>query len=98
MIAFINHEGTGCKAHRDYPPETGSKRDQFLWINIDGRKQFYILDDAGEKHLLQGSVNTFDNANVHGSFASPFASWSLRIDGIFSPAFLTLTGLADHFK
>ncbi len=99
VIIFINDEGTGCREHRDYPPSVGTRRDQFLWISLDNRKRFYVLNAAsGQKHYLTGIVSTFDNANIHGSETNPFATWSLRVDGKFSASFLHKTGLASHFE
>lgn len=94
---FLNEPYTQTPIHID--PTDGNKQDQFIWITLDDRKKFFIYDqDAKTKHYLMGYIGTFDNHNYHGSESTEFASYSIRIDGIFSQEFLEKTGMKGQFK
>ena len=98
VVLFINEPGVATTRHRDYPNPT-SFRNEFIWITLDDRKKFYIYDETSDtKHMIGSSVACFDNANWHGSDPSPYASWSIRIDGIFSDDFLKRSKMHDHFR
>jgi hypothetical protein len=93
---FINPEGNYTPIHRDYGDK--SRKDQFLWIRLNKRKNFFIYDsENNEKHYVQGYVSTFDNHQWHGSEPSEFVGFSIRIDGVFSKSFLNKSGLDSHF-
>lgn len=96
-ILFINEPGTSTTLHRDYPFPT-SYKNQFVWITLGKTKNFFIQEDNGSKHYVTSRCALFDNANWHGSDPCKYASWSLRVDGVFSPQFLDKSGLLEHFK
>lgn len=98
VVMFINEPGVSTVLHRDYPNPT-SHRNEFIWINLGSAKRFYVYDDAAdEKHYIDSRVVYFDNANWHGSDPSQYASWSLRIDGVYSNDFLCRSGTHAHFR
>lgn len=97
VVVFINEPGVASPIHKDWLGET--QKDQFIWLTLDSRKKFFVYDsNTQEKHYLPGQIGTFDNAGWHGSDISQFASWSIRVDGVFSDTFLNKTGMYSHFK
>lgn len=97
ILFFINERQTSTPIHSDYA-DLRSRKDQFIWINFNQMKPFFVLDKDGQKQYMQGMVNTFDNANWHGSEPTPYACFTLRIDGVFSSSFLDSTGLRSHYE
>ena len=62
---------------------------EFLWIRpkADSSKSFYVLDESTqERHYVKGSAAWFNSFDVHGADPGPTMTWSLRVDGVFTPA------------
>jgi len=98
VIVFTNEPGVNTPTHYDYKNDVSSK-DEFIWINLDNRKKFFVYDTETKiKHYLAGQIGTFNNHDYHGAEPSEFATWSLRVDGIFSNSFLEKTNLIDYFR
>jgi hypothetical protein len=95
VLIFLNEKGTDVLDHRDYFDGI-SKKDQFIWISPLGTKNFYVRDEI-EKFFVKSRFCIFDNANIHGGDPSPVATFSIRVDGIFTRKFLKKTGLDKHF-
>lgn len=96
-VFFINEPGVSSIKHRDYP-DSISRKDNFIWMSLDGRKNFWVWDDVNDiKHNITSRAAVFDNANWHGSDPCQYTGWSLRVDGIFSDEFLDKTGLRDYY-
>jgi hypothetical protein len=96
IIIFVNDKGGYTPVHCDYQ-NLESRKDQFIWINLANRKEFFILDTNFKKIYTTGIINTFDNASWHGSESADHACFSIRIDGVFSEKFLTETNLYEHY-
>jgi hypothetical protein len=95
---FINEPYTLTPIHYDPPSNEYTDKDQFIWITLDDRKKFFVYDpESKTKPYLTGYIGTFDNHNYHGSEATEFASYSIRVDGVFSKLFLDKSGMAGHF-
>lgn len=97
ILLFINELGTTTPIHCDYS-NLKSLKDQFIWINLFEKKQFFVLDENFNKQYLKGEINIFDNANWHGSDPAIYNCFTIRIDGLFSDEFLQRTNLHEHFK
>lgn len=97
VLFFINERQTSTPIHSDYA-DLRTRKDQFIWINFNNLKQFFVLDVNGNKHYMTGRINTFDNASWHGSEPAEHACFTLRIDGVFSDSFLDQTGLRSHYE
>lgn len=96
---FLNEPHCSTPVHFDPPTNKVTAKDQFIWITLDDRKRFFVYDPTLEiKHYLSGYVGVFDNYNYHGAEASEYASWSIRIDGLFSEEFLDKSNMKEHFK
>jgi hypothetical protein len=83
--------------HRDVAGN--SKPNQFIWINLDRRKKLYVVDiETNQHHYITDSpISIFDDRNYHGVDTSPYASWSIRVDGYFTEEFKKKTKLVQHF-
>lgn len=81
-----NDHGT---VHRDADPAEQFAPDHFVLLCPKGDKRFFVLDpDTGDKVYPRSRAYWFDDANYHGVDADPFFRYSLRVDGVFDPAFL----------
>lgn len=63
---------------------------EFLWIRTNTDKRFFVHDEeAGVDHDITSFVAWFDQARFHGAATPPPGAlhWSLRVDGVFTPAF-----------
>jgi hypothetical protein len=96
ILFFINELGSYTPTHCDYA-NLNSLKDQFIWINLFNKKQFFVLDENLNKQYLTGEINTFDNATWHGSEPAKHSCFTIRIDGLFSDEFLAKTGLDKHY-
>lgn len=97
ILLFINELGQYTPTHCDYAG-LETHKDQFIWINFDNRKKFYVYDQDFNKHYLSGEINIFDNATWHGSEPAEYACFTIRVDGLFTDEFLHRTGLYEHFN
>ena len=96
ILFFVNEIGSYTPTHCDYA-NLNSLKDQFIWINLFEKKQFFVLDQEYNKNYLSGEINTFDNATWHGSDPAKYSCFTIRIDGLFSDEFLNKTGLTSHY-
>ena len=97
VVFFINEAGVSSIRHRDYPDGV-SRKDNFIWMSLDGRKNFWVWDEEKqEQHTVTSRAAVFDNADWHGSDPCKYTGWSLRVDGVFSDEFLDKTGLRDWY-
>lgn len=79
-----NDHGT---VHRD--GERDGEPDHFITICPAGDKRLFLWDEsAGRKVPVTGRAYWFNDHDYHGVDADPFFRYSLRVDGIFQPAFL----------
>lgn len=97
IIIFLTERDARAEMHCDYA-DGKSRKDQFLWLNPNLTKKFFVLDTEFKKHYLTGVANTFDSASWHGGDPSPRASFTIRVDGRFSRPFLAASGLDSHFS
>ena len=97
ILFFINELGSYTPTHCDYS-NLVSLKDQFIWINLFEKKTLFVLDEDFNKKYVTGVINTFDNANWHGSDPAKYSCFTIRIDGCFSEEFLQKSGLYEHFN
>lgn len=86
-LIFFNDQDQYCLVHRDHNQFNEVENpDEFIWLTVfPDRKRFYVLDgETGERHYFDCHAAWFDTANWHGSDPSPFAAFSLRVDGVFT--------------
>jgi hypothetical protein len=93
---FLSAPGEPGQLHKDawlgFP-------DNFILINLDPtRKEIYMLDDSGNKIIINSPAFTFDTRNWHGTVGGKYYSWSLRLEGMFSKEWAESVGIWDTFK
>lgn len=91
---FINDAGAETPMHRDWPSEfldgIEDSADQFIWITLDLRKTLYVWDETTDKtYYTQGHCNWFNSKALHGAKSSPYASYSIKVDGTFTQEFIS---------
>ena len=85
---FINYPGSFTPIHKDYPRVDEANSDEFIWIKFNQHKQFFLYNNnTEEKIYAPGYCNWFNTGNWHGSDPVTQASYTLRVDGIFSDEF-----------
>jgi hypothetical protein len=72
--------------HRDTTPEKWNGQSEFLYLNPFLNKKFFIWDEKNKiKHYVKATTSTFNDFDYHGTDAQPIFSYSVRIDGTFTP-------------
>ena len=87
MMIMYDASGSAVTAHRDHA-ETGLCH-EFVWFRTNLRKPFYVLDPrTGRKRYVESHTAWFDTTNqFHGADAAPGLSFSIRVDGSWTPEF-----------
>jgi hypothetical protein len=82
-----NDHGT---VHRDGDPEDDAPAAHFITLCPRGDKRLFLWDeDKRQRQVVRGRAYWFDDRNYHGVAPDPFFRYSLRVDGVFHPEFLT---------
>jgi hypothetical protein len=70
---------------------------EFLYLQPNSLKKFFIIDeDTTEKHYVDCSAAFFNELDYHGADGVPRLTYSVRIDGVFTPEFReAITGDAN---
>lgn len=97
IIIFLTERGAEAEIHCDYA-DGKSRRDQYVWFNPNKAKKFFVLNENFKKQYLTGVANVFDSATWHGGDPAPHATFTIRVDGVFSSAFATKAGIKEHFS
>lgn len=100
VIFWINEPNQKTAFHRDYPTKTNAiHKDPFIWLTGVIPKRLVLLDDVTkELHYSTSRACVFNTNNIHSSIGNTTsASWSLRIDGAFNPAWAKNAGIAEYF-
>ncbi|PYS99158.1 MAG: hypothetical protein DMF63_13915 [Acidobacteria bacterium] len=87
ILLIYDEGGNSVPAHRDH--ERPDICHDFIWFRTNLRKPFYVLDpETGRKLYIEGYSAWFDTVNqYHGSDAVDGLTFSVRVDGHFSPEF-----------
>ncbi len=83
-----NDHGT---VHRDGDPEDQKESgpDHFITICPASDKRLFLWDEETRtKTHVPGRAYWFNDHDYHGVDADPFFRYSIRVDGVFEPAFL----------
>ena len=96
-VNFFLH-APGEPGHCHYDTFTGFP-DNFILINLNpSRKEVYLLDNDGNKTVIDSEVSVFDARNWHGTINKEYYSWTLRVDGMFNKQWAESVGIWEHFK
>ena len=75
--------------HRDSEPGRSLQVAQSISFNPRGTKRFYLCDAERESSTtVTTPIYWFNDMDYHGVHSDPFFRYSVRVDGIFEPAFL----------
>jgi hypothetical protein len=86
-----NDHGT---VHRDADPAEKTTVDHFLTICPRRDKRLFLWDDVAQtREEVKGAVYWFNDSDYHGVAADPFFRYSIRVDGVFTDAFLASLGV-----
>jgi hypothetical protein len=97
-LFFLHEHDCKLLIHRDGPSYTPHKN-EFLWFNPVGKKTFFIYDELNDKkHFVNTSAAFFNDLDMHGGDPVDSMSWSLRIDGVFTPEFRKQLGIENLEK
>lgn len=79
------HHGT---VHQDGDPDE-PEAEHFITICPRGNKRLFLWDeDRQQRTFVTSRIYWFNDHDFHGVAADPFFRYSLRVDGIFTDAFL----------
>ena len=89
---FLQEHDCAIPVHSDNPTlafdaiNQQSAVNEFVWISPRQYKNFFILDEeTNEKHVITSKTAWFNSFDKHGGDPTNRMTWSLRIDGKFSP-------------
>ena len=87
ILLIYDEGGNSVPAHRDH--ERVDLCHDFIWFRTNRRKPFYLLNQfTGAKVYVEGYSAWFDTVNqYHGSDAASGLTFSVRVDGHFTPEF-----------
>jgi hypothetical protein len=89
-IIMYDDSGRPVSAHRDH--DSPDLCHEFVWFRTNMDKPFYMLNpETGEKLYVRSHAAWFDTVNqYHGADSAGGLSFSIRVDGRFTPEFRRL--------
>jgi Rieske 2Fe-2S family protein len=76
-------------AHRDTEPGSALAIPQSINFDPRGDKGLYLKDaDGGSHTTVNAPIYWFNDMDYHGVLAAPRFRYSIRVDGVFEPAFV----------
>jgi hypothetical protein len=96
ILLIYDEGGNSVPAHRDH--ERTDICHDFIWFRTNLRKPFYVLNqNTGDKLYIDGYSAWFDTVNqYHGSDAAEGLTFSIRVDGQFTPEFRRMIPYVSH--
>jgi len=75
--------------HRDSEPGQALSVAQSISFSPRGNKRLYLVDpEGGSRTVVQAPVYWFNDMDYHGVLPDPFFRYSVRVDGVFEPAWV----------
>jgi len=88
-VLFGVHSNDHAPFHRDSEPGSTLSVPQSISIYPDARKKLTLASEDGETRLdIDARLFWFNDMDYHGVDAAPEFRWSIRVDGVFEPAWL----------
>jgi hypothetical protein len=88
-IIFGLEANDHAPVHRDTPPDTKGEVQHSVTICPRKNKRFFLSSpDLSSRLRVQTPVYWFNDMDWHGVDPDPFFRYSIRIDGVFEPAFV----------
>jgi hypothetical protein len=87
ILVMYDDEPREVPAHRDHLQTDVCN--EFIWLRTNFDKRFYLLNhETGEKRYVESYSAWFDSVNqFHGADAQAGLTFSIRVDGRFTPDF-----------
>ncbi|MCA9570049.1 MAG: hypothetical protein KC656_19525 [Myxococcales bacterium] len=79
--------GDDGTVHRDGLPKDQRAPDAFITFAPGRPKRLFVQDDAGERTVAPSRMYWFNDHDWHGVLPDPWFRYSIRVDGVFDPAF-----------
>ena len=77
--------------HRDTEPGSALSVAQSISLCPRGDKRFFLQNDPDDEPLIVSSrAYWFNDMDYHGVLADPFFRYSIRIDGVLEPSFVSM--------
>lgn len=87
VVLFGMEPNHHAPLHRDSEPGRDLVIAQSISFSPRGNKRFYLVDaDGGSRTVVKAPIYWFNDMDYHGVLADPFFRYSLRVDGVFEPA------------
>ena len=97
VLFFVQDHGMPLPIHRDSIEDT-PHHNEFIWLDPKRCKPLFVYDEAGDiRHYVQSRAVFFNDRDYHGADSTPAMTYSLRIDGKFTPEFRQLIEI-DHLE
>ena len=75
--------------HRDSEPGQALSVAQSISFSPRGNKRLYLVDPEGGSRTVVGApAYWFNDMDYHGVLPNPFFRYSLRVNGVFEPAWV----------
>jgi Rieske 2Fe-2S family protein len=75
--------------HRDSEPGASMGVAQSISFSPRGNKRLYLVDPkGGGQTIVRAPIYWFNDMDYHGVLADPFWRYSIRVDGVFDPAWV----------
>lgn len=74
--------------HRDTEPGAALSVAQSISFSPRGDKRLYLVDpEGGSRTIVKAPIYWFNDMDYHGVLPDPYFRYSVRVDGVFEPAF-----------
>ena len=86
---FLSHSNIIGHLHSDGIPSVRTRLlHEFIWMRPNLDKKFYVYDkDTCVKNHVRSHSAFFNSLDQHGSDPTPFTTFSVRVDGVFTDEF-----------
>jgi hypothetical protein len=89
VVLFGLEANDHAPPHRDSEPGSSLQIAQSISFDPRGNKRFYLAaPDNSSSTTVDTNIYWFNDMDYHGVHSDPFFRYSIRVDGVFDPAFL----------
>ena len=81
VSGFVSEPGIAGVLHKDHPQDHALK--EFIWVRLSADKKFFVYD--GAKTYIESTAAFFNVLDFHGADAPTRLTFSIRVDGRFTP-------------
>ncbi|MBL8680844.1 MAG: hypothetical protein JNK05_16815 [Myxococcales bacterium] len=89
VVVFGLEPNDHAPLHRDSEPGQSESVAQCVMLSPRGQKRFYLQNAKDdEPYVVKPRAYWFNDMDYHGVLADPVFRYSIRVDGVFDPAFV----------